>query len=155
SLLSGTTGPRPSQGHMSWMATLVPKVDFNTIPPSGSDQFVLSVVIFVDRPPDLYLTTSNQNLLERTVKAYFPGDGSTGGEVLLYIPAAKSAANTATAAERLKLRANQWILLAGIQNGLDNSGTVVPIGRFQWYRVTHCDTEPEFVAKDTTITSDR
>jgi hypothetical protein len=140
-LSGGIAGPRPTQGHMSWMATLVPKIDLYS--GQGSDEYVLSIVVFNDRPNDLFLTTyangGNENILERVVNVVVQGDGSSGGEVLLSYAASQSTTNDKFAAERLKLRANDWILLAGKQVAVPNA-----VDRFQWYRVTHCDTEIDY-----------
>lgn len=133
-------GPRPTLGHISWMATIVPKIDLYA--GQGSDQYVLSIVVFYDRPTDLFLSTGatgNQNILERTVTAVAQDDGSTGGEFLLSVPDATFTAPQAE--ERLKVRANDWILLSGRQTYNKPGGGANTANRFQWYRVTHCDAD--------------
>jgi hypothetical protein len=144
---------RLTEGRFSWIATLVPKVDFTFIATnqslrglrsSGSDEYILSIVIFHDRPSDLSLDE------ERVVDAYFDGDGSTGGEVILHDPTATSADQ---AAQRLKLRPNQWLLMAGVQEPVMdprlNLGPMVnSVPRFQWYRVAAVDSE---IAHDRTL----
>jgi hypothetical protein len=77
----------------------------------------------------------NDNLLERTVTAVAQDDGSTGGEFLLSC-SGTSPADDARANDRLKVRANDWIMLGGIKT----SGAF-STNRFIWYRVTHCDAE--------------
>jgi hypothetical protein len=141
---NGTTAvKRQSLGHLSWMATLVPRVDLST--GLASDDYSLSVVTFYDRPTDLQLSTfasgGNENLLERAVSIYATsGDG--GGEVVLYCPSASI--NAATAAARLKIRQNHWVLLSGtVTTGISPPTTV---SRFQWYRVAQCDNEVEFAS---------
>jgi len=146
----GGPGQRSTQGRFSWMATVVPKTE----PGAPSDECVLSIVVFHDRPNDLYLTTyasgGNENILERVVNVAFnvPGllsnDGTSGGEVLLYVPTSAIPAGPLTpqefATQRLKLRAGDWILLAGRFTGMISS-TPFATDRFQWYRVAHVDPE--------------
>src|SRR2546430_2298076 len=71
---SMTPSKRQSDGRLSWMATLVPKIDMYS--GSASDEFILSVVMFYDRPTDLRLSnptgnqfdaTATENILERVV----------------------------------------------------------------------------------------
>jgi hypothetical protein len=132
---------RSSQGRFSWMATVVPKVE-----PGGiSDEYVLSIVVFHDRPTDLFLTPyaagGNENILERMVNVAFSGDGTSGGEVLLSVPTSAYPGGTLSAQEfaeqRLKVRTGDWLLLAGRR--LISGTTPTAIDRFQWYRVVHVD----------------
>jgi hypothetical protein len=132
---------RSSQGRFSWMATVVPKVE-----PGGiSDEYVLSIVVFHDRPTDLFLTPyaagGNENILERMVNVAFSGDGTSGGEVLLSVPTSAYPGGTLSAQEfaeqRLKVRTGDWLLLAGRR--LIPGTTPTAIDRFQWYRVVHVD----------------
>jgi Tfp pilus assembly protein PilV len=44
-------GTRPILGHLSWMATLVPQIDLAA--GQGGDRYLLSIVVFNDRPQDL------------------------------------------------------------------------------------------------------
>src|SRR5207253_9456074 len=104
--------------------------------------FILSVVMFYDRPTDLRLSnptgnqfdaTATENILERVVNVGFFGapDINGGGEVVLYLNnVAQSFANDAYADARLKLRPGYWIMLSGTYP----SGTP----RFSWYRVASC-----------------
>jgi hypothetical protein len=124
-LAGNIPGPRPTQGHMSWIATLVPKVEIYS--GQASDQYVLSIVVFNDRLPDL---TVGDAMHERVVDVSFQGDGSTGGEVLLHTT------STVATEETLKLRTNDWILVSA--NQVFGAASVP---RFQWYRVAHVDPE--------------
>lgn len=149
--LAGSNQPamRTAQGRFSWMATVVPKLE----PGAASDEYVLSIVVFYDRPNDLYLTPysagGNENILERTVNVAFnvPGllvnDGTSGGEVLLYVPANAIPAGPLTpqefAQQRLKLRAGDWVMLSGRLLSQGPTPTPAVIDRFQWYRVAHVD----------------
>jgi hypothetical protein len=144
-----TTTKRLSDGHLSWMATLVPKVALveKPIPGSGAymtgqptDEYVLSIVVFNDREfiPDQFESAYTDVPTERLVVGRLEGDGSTGGEIQLY----------ANDARWLKLRSNDWVLLAGVytytQFGIGGSvQRLTNVPAFQWYRVTDCDTEPE------------
>lgn len=154
---TGTPGiPRARQngGHMSWIATLVPKHElYASIGPSGAvqnDLYVLSVVVFYDRPLVNFSIdtpgTDMRQYSERVVDVDFTeagGLGYAGGEALLIWPIDGGTATLAdlpAAKEALKVRAGEWIMLAGlVPHAL---GGVIPI--FKWYRVTEVDSEPEF-----------
>jgi hypothetical protein len=134
---------RQTDGHMSWMATLVPRLDRYTL--SFNDTYVLSIVMFYDRPTSFgydpaaaAFNLPDERLL--TVAA-MPGIGIGGGEVLL-------TSNSATAKDDLKLRSNDWIMLSGIvQHQVPLPGPQprwIPV--FKWYRVT--DTEAEATDDD-------
>jgi type II secretory pathway pseudopilin PulG len=146
----GGPGQRSTGGRFSWMATLVPKTE----PNAPSDEYVLSVVVFHDRPNDLYLTPystgGNENLLERVVNVAFnvptllSNDGTSGGEVLLYVPTSTIPTGPLTpqdfATSRLKLRAGDWILLGGRTQTILGT-TPYATSCFQWYRVAQVDPE--------------
>jgi hypothetical protein len=121
-------GKRQNDGHMSWMATLVPKRDRYTA--SFNETYVLSIVMFYDRPTSFGYDTATSSFSlpdERTLGVSFPGGGLTGGEVLL----------TATTEAELNVRSNDWILLTGTMT----HATAGAIPVFKWYRVL--DTEAE------------
>jgi len=154
-LLGGTGGnaKRLSDGHLSWMATLVPKVGLvqKNVNPSDqpirgfaqtsatlimtaqpTDEYVLSIVVFNDRTFDpLQIDPYSERLVQGTVQ----GDGSTGGEILLQDNDPKM----------LKLRPNDWVLLSGVYTYRQPGGATVlsNVPAFQWYRVSDCDVEPE------------
>jgi hypothetical protein len=143
--LSTVRSRRLSEGHLSWMATVVPKVDRYTV--VNVDQFVLSIVVFYDRPTSFGYNegTSAFDLPdERTVNIGFPGGGITGGEVLLGWTAAQSSANEDLAKELLKLRANDWIMLSGTLTHV--TAPAIPV--FKWYRVSDLEAE---IAYNTTL----
>jgi hypothetical protein len=127
-------GKRQNDGHMSWMATLVPKIDRYSL--SFNETYVLSIVMFYDRPADM---TVGDPQYERVVTvAAMPGSGITGGEVLL----------TSTSQTALKVRSNDWIMLSGrVLHNIPHLGPSPPAGTprwipvFKWYRVL--DTEAE------------
>jgi hypothetical protein len=138
-----TLSRRQTRGEFSWMATLVPKVDVFT--GVASDQYQLSIVMFHQRPADLALNGE----YERVVKVYVE-DGNTGGEVLLYWPSTTQTQQfDDIAALRLKLKAGDWVMLAG---NLVVGNTRIP--RFQWYRVSDTD-EISYEPADATINQAR
>ena len=124
---------RQSDGHMSWMATLVPKLERHAAP--SLDTYVLSIVMFHDRPAGLSLSEVDplrERIVElETMASGSPVPGVSGGEVQL-----KSGTEAA-----LKLRPNDWIMLSGfVSHG--GGGPSIPV--FKWYRVSDCDPEVEF-----------
>jgi type II secretory pathway pseudopilin PulG len=147
---------RQAARSMSWLATVVPKIDRYSA--RATDTYVLSLVVFNQRPSNLGLnpatgllhvdpigepSTDFPDLAERVVNvADMPGIGVTGGEVLL---TSRLATSQIQAEEELRLRPNDWIMLSGVMS--TTSGNVF---RFQWYRVS--DTEAE-VTYDTTATN--
>jgi hypothetical protein len=142
---------RLTEGRFSWIATLVPKVDFASIAAnpsarglesSGTDEYTLSIVLFYNRPSILDMTNPLYDPLhERVVDTYFLGDGSTGGEVILHDTTATSVDE---AAQRLKLRPNHWLLMAGVETVPELPPEVNSVPRFQWYRVIEVDSELEY-----------
>jgi hypothetical protein len=120
---------RDSERKISWLATLVPRFDASLIldPTIVIDEYVLSVVMLYEQPADLGTLDMYK---ERVVDGQFEGTGATGGEIVL----------TSTSPEQLKLRANNWVMVSGTYQ----MTPAVFITRFQWYRVTECDAEPEF-----------
>jgi hypothetical protein len=172
---------RNNDGHFSWMATLVPKHDLYTPQLTSAvlnapqtiapEQYVLSVVVFHDRPlvsfavdpipaasaiPDA--SDSMYNLAERPVGVNFAdagGTGFAGGETLLIWPPGpgqtlpNTAANYEQAQRMLKVRAGDWILLSGFAPRWVYSPTNPPVIAndvpvFRWYRITEADHEPEY-----------
>jgi hypothetical protein len=142
-------------GHLSWMATLVPKHELYSPGVVSSELYVLSIVVFHDRPlvsfaldtptSDMYLRS------ERVVGVNFldaGGQGFAGGETFLIWPPtgtivndqASNGPNYNTAKEMMKVRSGDWIMLAG--DAATSAGVLVPI--FKWYRVTEADREPEY-----------
>jgi hypothetical protein len=129
--VAGVRARRRTEGHMSWMATVVPKVDRYTV--TTTDQFVLSIVMFHDRPTSFGYDEGAATFTlpdERTVSVGFPGSGVGGGEVLL----------AATTEAALKLRPNDWLMLSGTM--MHVLGSSVPV--FKWYRVSDTEAEVTF-----------
>jgi hypothetical protein len=151
---------RSSRGHLSWIATLVPKHERLSPGVVEPELYTLSIVVFYDRPlvgfavdaipavtspPDA--SESMYNLAERVVGADFTdagGLGYAGGESVLIWPPDGStipntAANRADATRMLKVRGGDWIMLSGLE-----SGATGPVPIFKWYRVTEADHEAEY-----------
>jgi hypothetical protein len=152
---------RSSGGHLSWLATLAPKHELYSPGVVASELYMLSIVVFYDRPLvsfALDTTTSDMYLrTERVVGVNFAdagGTGYAGGETLLIWPRdgstitddqASNGPNYNTAKEMLKVRAGDWIMLAGTVT-IPTTGVSVPI--FKWYRVTEADHEPFYHTSD-------
>jgi type II secretory pathway pseudopilin PulG len=136
-------GKREEEGKLSWMATLVPKIDRNTSLPNGngvpSDLYTLSIVIFDKRSPQMVTrdfnvpTTAYVADNEWTVgiaSGDFYSGGFGGGEVRL----------NADYEEKLKLHSGDWVMIHGMSSGpKDTNGNQLPPGpspQFRWYRVT-------------------
>jgi prepilin-type N-terminal cleavage/methylation domain-containing protein len=144
-----TDGVRTSNGHFSWMATVVPQLELHNGPatpiPTLQQDYILSVVIFHDRPGDML---AGDPIHERVVTCDFAdagGTGFAGGEVYLTWAAPQTPANDTFAEDvQLHLRAGEWVMLArGVQHA---SGPVFPT--FRWYKVADCDREPEYHAAE-------
>jgi len=151
---------RSTDGHLSWMATLAPKHELYAPGVVANDLYVLSIVVFYDRPlvdftfdaipaasspPDS--SESMYNLGERVVGADFAdagGTGFAGGETVLMWPPSGTISPPSQAAfdsakRMLKVRAGDWIMLSGFTPSAIGS---LPV--FKWYRVTEADHEPEY-----------
>ena len=119
-----TTGnaKRESDGHFSWMATVVPAIDIepdatDSFFPALTDQYVFSLVLFHQR--DSTMTPGNL-LNERDVVITFHG-GWGGGDATL------------TSSSPIDVRSGNWLLAAQTVPG------AVPIYVFKWYRVIRAD----------------
>jgi hypothetical protein len=120
-------GHRLSEGKVSWIATLVPQFDVSGV---ASDQYTLSIVMIHERPNRLDLLDEK---MERVVRGVFQGIGATGGDIYL----------TASTADQLKLRPNDWVMVSGSYTFIPPGATASQtISRFQWYRISECDPEP-------------
>jgi hypothetical protein len=125
-------GRRQADGQISWLATVVPKIDISGV---RSDEYTLSLVMLFERANDLervdYIPPTPPNpwpLRERMIEGEWQGPGITGGEILLEAPGE----------DQLKLKPNDWVMVSGIYNV---GGT--PVARYQWYRVSDCDMDAE------------
>lgn len=108
---------RQWEGKFSWLATVVPKRNYD------SDTYVLSIVVFHRR--DLALDA------ERMINVAFNSNGYNGGDVVLQ----------AAAADDLKMKEGEWLMLAGTDSD------VVPYQYyFHWYRIQTADAGPEEVS---------
>jgi hypothetical protein len=148
---------RSTGGHLSWMATLAPKHELYAPGIAASELYVLSIVVFNDRPlvdftfdPAPATTTWEDNMYylgERMAEVDFTdagGLGFAGGETFLIWPPdgstiAASLGNQEIANRQLKVRAGDWIMLSG-----QASGATGPVPVFKWYRVTEADHEADY-----------
>jgi hypothetical protein len=134
---------RQTQGHVSWMATLSPKLERL---PTGSlfeDRWVLSIVVFHDRPTELQAGGANPFPASEWVVNVTPSGGwVNGGDVTLTAP--NTLPTGITNEEVVNVRTGQWIMLAS--QTLTN-GRRMPLCR--WYRVVDAD-EPNITATPAT-----
>ncbi len=130
---------RNSQGHTSWMATIVPKLDrlaslSGTVTPT--DEYTLSIIVFDRRPVDRELVGANEDdVSERVVSVatFYSGiPAFSGGDVTL-------AARTGRGATDLELRSGDWVLFSGIKTTLAG-----PVQVHQWYRVVNPGEDPAY-----------
>lgn len=135
-------GKRDTEGRLTWMATMCPKMD--SITGGRQDEYLLSVVIFDRRSPALATRDftagpiappfaedrwPDNEWVVNIAASDFYGNGFGGGEVRL----------NADYAEKLNhIRSGSWIMLAGNYPAIpDASGsptTTAPI--FKWYKVS-------------------
>lgn len=137
---------RQSNGHFSWMATLSPKLE--RLPTGGAleDRYILSIVVFHDRPGDL-TQGSGRLANEWPLKIVDSGapngdfydDGIGGGSVRLTDQSSEAHEERV---RRLDVRPGQWIMLMGATNGTDAGGTTRTMPMCRWYRVVEAD-EPD------------
>ena len=145
-----TPARRQREGHLAWMATLVPKLDRYVGVTSNIrpliNTYVLSVVVFYDRPANLVYNADPLN--ERVLNvAAMPGGGVTGGEVLLRTTG--NPVDQQDADKQLNVHTNEWIMLMGtlpsVQIGIDpvssNPVFTDPVHVFKWYRVSDIEAE--------------
>jgi hypothetical protein len=147
-------GKREDEGKLSWMTTLVPKIDQQT--GAFDDKYVVSTVIFYSRNPNLVYPPSGelneksaiilgQSLANANVSD-FHANGYGGGEVTISTPLANGI-------DFLKVRAGDWVMLAGYIRGpadvgsssTDTLGNKPPFTvrkAFKWYRITDADEDP-------------
>lgn len=129
---------RQSQGHLSWMATLAPKLE--RLPTGGGfeDRYVLSVVIFNDRPVELLASGSydpSEWALNVNMAAPF-GAGIGGGDMRLIENTTSLSAEERL--RRINLQRDQWImLLSHTDITINNQQRVSPLCR--WYRIIDTD----------------
>lgn len=119
-----TKTKRQSQGAFSWMATLTPKMG------ATSDLYVLSVVVFHRRVPEL----SEERVSE--VKT-FDSSGINGGEVVLQTISGGSD-------EDLKMKEGEWLMLFGRDTNPDPD-----VDYFRWYQIQTADAGPRDVGSST------
>jgi hypothetical protein len=155
-------GRRQEEGRLSWMATLVPRGDrLGRV----DNTYVLSIVIFYDRPPDLVLPNSAaaRPYTEWTAKILaggFHSGGFGGGEVTITTndPAehANDPANNRpnfNNPDALDLRRGSWIALGRTIPAA--TGPADNLQHLQWYRVSSTEDSPRAVDLNNDGTADR
>lgn len=125
--LSSTNQPlrRSATGTLSWMATVVPKLDRVG---NLTDEYTLSVVVFARRIIDPVLNNVAAASERTAFVRDFYGDGIGGGDLQL------GAANKSD----LELRTGDWVMLSGMKPRLGGLG---PIQVHKWYRVLNAGEE--------------
>jgi hypothetical protein len=135
---------RQVEGRLSWMATLVPKLDRYSM--TLTDRYVLSIVVFHDRPANLVFNADplNERVLAIPATTGMPGGGVTGGEVLLQTAA--PVADQEAADEQLDVHTGEWIMLASLITHADidplsPGQTIGFMPVFKWYRIADIEAE--------------
>ncbi len=128
-----TSDKRQIEAHYSWLATVVPKLNRDGSP---TDEFTLSVVVFLKRILDANVTAENAvNERVARVTAFYNGAPALGGGDM------QLSTRVGRPADDLELRQGQWVMLSAEKRAS------VPAGRVQihrWYRVAAVDEEPVF-----------
>jgi hypothetical protein len=143
--LPGSVDPqkRSTEGTMSWMATLVPKLDRigNATSPTGvnpTQEYTLSIVVFDRRLiPDATELAAENLVSERVVIAqqfYSGSPAFSGGDVTL----ASRASRGVDGADDLELRSGDWVLFSRLKTVM--GGVTMQVHK--WYRVVSVDEEP-------------
>lgn len=144
---AGTPGPplkRESHGHMSWMATLSPKIERLQTGGVLEDRYVLSVVVFYDRPQLQATGGYDASEWELSVSAFY-GSGDGGGDVQLTVD---SSLGVDEKLRRLTIHRDQWIMLMSNPPAAGANGRQISVCR--WYRVIDSD-EPNGDNVDVTL----
>lgn len=135
--MATTSAAAAYQGDYSWLATVTPALSQRYSPGGYKTMFTVSVAVFQKRVPQAPSDANDKSPSERICLVDFIG----GGDVRFRVP------NTADSSF-LKMRPNQWILLAGYEatgGAKDTAGNyldpVRPVGTgrnrglFKWYRI--------------------
>lgn len=140
-------GRRQEEGRLTWMATLVPKLD--RLSGSTGEEFTLSIVVFYDRSPDMEVPNQPNNNVDRpwiewTAKILGPnsinasgdfhGSGIGGGEVTLTTNDPNQDPYYSGSDQWLDVRRGSWLML-----GRTIPTASTPIQYFQWYRVSDAE----------------
>ncbi len=125
--LSSSNQPlrRSATGTLSWLATVVPKLDRVG---NLTDEYTLSVVVFARRIIDPVLNNAAAASERTAFVRDFYGDGIGGGDLQL------GAANKSD----LELRTGDWVMFSGMKPRL---GGLDPIQVHKWYRVLNAGEE--------------
>ena len=131
---------RMSEGTISWMATIAPKIDASSTT-AFKDLYVLSILVFNRRDPTFAyyedLNTNNQYdngepRNERVVDvSTFYASGYGGGEIELRSPNASD----------LDAKAGDWLMLTKFVPVTPATSPATSIPIFRWYRVVEAEEE--------------
>ncbi len=125
-------GKRQYKGDVSWMATLVPKLDRNG---AINDLYTLSIVVFDRRDSSMLMDEDNERVVIVPTAADFWSGGFGGGDI-------RMAARIGNPLDRqiadLEIREGQWVMLSGAVN--TNTAGVYTV-MHKWYRVVNADSE--------------
>ncbi len=142
---------RESNGHMSWMATIVPKLDRVQLAGGAgyniTDQYTLSVVVFDRRVRELFDVITGAQLIEdeigervvNVVNFYSGPPAFSGGDVTLESRSTRSADE---GAGDLELRTGDWVMLSRWQPVMPHpilGGAISQVQVHKWYRVANVD----------------
>ncbi len=125
-------GKRQFKGAVSWMATLVPKLDRNG---ANNDLYTLSIVVFDRRDPTMAMDAANERVVIIPDVTDFYSSGYGGGDVRL---AARIGGTVAEQVADLEIREGQWVMLSGVVP--TNTAGVFTV-MHKWYRVLAADSE--------------
>lgn len=121
---------RSTTGSLSWLATIVPKLDQMG---NLTSEYILSIVVFSRRIIDPALT--NEDLAKErvvVVSDFYSGEPAVGGGDLQLATRRNNAAD-------LELRSGDWVMLSGMK---PRPGLPTPIQVHRWFRVVNAGEEP-------------
>ncbi|MHB8973618.1 MAG: type IV pilus modification PilV family protein [Pirellulaceae bacterium] len=135
---------RNTNGHISWLATIVPKLDRMG---NLTDEYTLSVVVFSRRIIDDVLTNlGSERVVEIPTVNFYSGQPAIGGGDLRLVTRRNDP-------DDLELRSGDWVMLSATKERPGMSTIQV----HKWYRVANAGEEsvlasPGVWARDVTLT---
>ncbi len=155
---------RSIKGELSWMATIVPKLDLVSNNTSSTrinptDEYTLSIVVFDRRPVDrevvINVATGNpiieDEVSERVVRvgAFYSGTPAFSGGDLTLVTRIGRGAND------LELRSGDWVMFSRLKEVLPPTTPPTIIQIHKWFRVVNVGDEPVYDgtqwARDVTV----
>jgi hypothetical protein len=129
---------REYEGTISWMATVVPKLDQTG---QFRDLYILSIIVFHRR--DMQLGNERVAVIPYNL---FHGAGISGGDVTIV----QHPASTNTPADDLEVKAGHWVMLSRQMPPVRPASA--PTALFRWYRVVSADPELDETGKQRDVT---